>query len=65
MDLKEHISTEIIQYFSSSEAWDYQLVPYERVLQTLHCYGKEKHDYTQVIQEIKIIFNIEISISYH
>lgn len=64
MDLKEHISTEIIQYFSSSEAWDYQLVPYERVLQTLHCYGKEKHDYTQVIQEIKIIFNIEVSISY-
>lgn len=57
--INQHIPTEITQTFSPAEAWEYQLIPYERSSdrQILICYGKEGLDYTETIHEINVIFN--------
>lgn len=62
MILNEHIPTEIIQLFSSSEARDYQLIPYQHSEELLQCYGKEEKDYTEIIQEVKVIFGFNVSV---
>jgi len=62
MILNEHIPTEVLQIFSSSEARDYELIPYQRSEEQLQCYGKEKKDYVDTIQEIKIIWGFTVSI---
>lgn len=57
------IPTEIIQIFSPTEAWEYQLIPCERNSdRQLKCYGKEGIDYTETIREINVIFNETINV---
>ncbi len=63
MFVNEHISTEIIQLFSASEAREYHLIPYEYSGELLKCYGKETIDYNAIIREIKILFNFNILIT--
>jgi type IV pilus assembly protein PilB len=62
MVIDEHIATEVVQLFSSSEAREYQLIPYEYSEELLKCYGKEGWDYVDTMQEIRVLFNFSISI---
>ena len=52
MTLPERIPTEIVQLFSSAEAWSYRLVPYARKDGTVLCAGEQGRDYASVSQEI-------------
>ncbi len=62
MTIDEHISTEVIQSFSTSEARDYGLIPYQYSEDQLECYGKEGLNYTDIVQEIKVLFGFNVSV---
>lgn len=64
MALNEHISTEIIQTFSTSEVLKYHIIPYERKgMNELKCYGKEGVDYKSILNEIKVIYGFTIALA--
>ena len=61
--ISQHIPTETIQLFSSSEAREYQLIPYEHTDNSnIKCYGREGVDYLPIIKEIGIIYNYILSV---
>lgn len=60
----EHISTEIIQLFSASEAGDYQLVPFRYSDDLLQCYGKEGMEYDSILREIEVLCGYKVSVSF-
>lgn len=51
----EKIPTEIIQLFSSKQAWEYQLIPYKIERNILFCYATEGKDYTETSIEIEVL----------
>ena len=55
MTLPERIPTEIVQLFSSAEAWNYRLVPYDRRDGIVLCAGEQGRDYASVSQEIEVL----------
>ncbi|WP_291530711.1 GspE/PulE family protein [Bacteroides sp. UBA939] len=57
-----HISTEVIQLFSASEAHIYRLVPCLRSGNELQCYGQEGKDYSDTLREINVLFGFDVSI---
>lgn len=57
-----HIPVEIIQKLTSSQAWEYMLVPCAVTANTLDCYGDITTNYDDQIQELMVIYNIKISI---
>ncbi len=64
MIINEHIPTEITQLFSSTEAWEYQLIPYAHTAdqRKLFCYGKQGTDYEEKIREITVIFDLTVQV---
>lgn len=63
MNINEHIPTEIIQIFSSSEVVSYHIIPFAKEgTNELKCYGKEGLDYSSLINEIKVIYGYSISL---
>ncbi|URW80623.1 GspE/PulE family protein [Xiashengella succiniciproducens] len=56
----EKIPTEIIQLFSSKQAWEYQLIPYKTEGNTLFCYAIEGKDYTETSIEIEVLSGYRI-----
>lgn len=64
MTINEHIPTEIIQTFSSSEVSKYQIIPYEKEGTTnLKCYGRKDIDYTSLINEVEVIYGLSITLT--
>lgn len=64
MAVNEHIPTEIIQTFSTSEVLKYHIIPYETEgINELKCYGKEGMDYKSILNEIKIIYGFTITLT--
>lgn len=58
-----HIPTELIQLFSSTEATSYRIIPCEmQDNNTLKCHGDENVDYAKTIQEIAIIYDLNVVI---
>lgn len=63
MKINEQIPTEIIQTFSASEVSMYHIIPYEREgANELKCYGKKGMEYNGIVNEIKVIYNLSISL---
>ena len=62
MNLPERIPTEIVQLFSSAEAWNYRLVPYARKEETVFCAGEQDRDYCAAEQEIEVLYGFRIRI---
>lgn len=61
--IDSHIPTELIQLFSSKEATNYRIIPFEMDEDNiLKCYGEEKMDYEKIIREIAIIYDLNITI---
>src|SRR5690554_4197988 len=61
--INPHIPTELIQLFSSSEATGYRIIPCEmQENNLLRCYGEENMDYEKIIQEIAIIYDLNVVI---
>ena len=61
MIINEHIATEIIQLFSSSEVTNYHIIPYEKDdNDELHCYGIKGIDYVSILNEVKVIYGFSI-----
>jgi len=61
--INSHIPTEFIQLFSSKEATNYRIIPFEMVDNNiLNCYGEEDMHYEMIIKEIAIIYDLNISI---
>ena len=64
MTINEHIPTEIIQTFSSSEVFKYHIIPYEKEgADNLKCYGKEGVDYASLINEVEVIYGISVTLT--
>ncbi|MCM1722617.1 GspE/PulE family protein [Bacteroides ovatus] len=64
MTINEHIPTEIIQTFSSSEVFKYHIIPYEKEGDNnLKCYGKEGVDYASLINEVEVIYGISVTLT--
>jgi len=62
-EIKQHIATEFIQKFTSAQAWEYMLVPYDSNDNILLCYGQAGRQYDPVCQEIDVLYNIKISVT--
>lgn len=60
---QQQIPTEIIQKFSSAQAWEYLIVPYDIVGSVLLCYGQQNKNYDYICQEIDVLYDIKIEIS--
>lgn len=58
-----HIHTELIQLFSSSDALNYRIIPFETGENNiLKCYGDSSTAYEKIIQEIAIIYDLSVEI---
>lgn len=62
MIFPERIPTEIVQLFSSAEAWNYRLVPYARKDGTVLCAGEQGRDYVSASQEIEVLSGFRVQI---
>ena len=62
MTLPERIPTEIVQLFSSAEAWNYRLVPYDRRDGIVLCAGEQGRDYASASQEIEVLSGFRVQI---
>jgi general secretion pathway protein E/type IV pilus assembly protein PilB len=62
MDSIYNIPTEIAQLFSSKEARQYRLIPYNTNDKELFCFGEKERNYSQDEIEIEIIFGKKILI---
>ncbi|RNC63881.1 GspE/PulE family protein [Proteiniphilum sp. X52] len=61
--VNSRIPTELIQLFSSKEATNYRIIPFEMQQNNiLKCYGDENRDYQKTIQEIAIIYDLNVVI---
>lgn len=58
----DRISTELIQQFTSSQAWEYLLVPKSMDGTILECYGDSARDYTSQLIEIKVLYNFDVKV---
>lgn len=65
MDKIKHISDSLIQIFSTNEAWEYLLIPYEEASPTSFVFlGIKDKDYKASVNEIKTIHDIDIKILF-
>lgn len=62
MTLPKRIPTEIVQLFSSAEAWNYRLVPYDRRDGIVLCAGERGRDYASASQEIEVLSGFRVQI---
>jgi general secretion pathway protein E/type IV pilus assembly protein PilB len=61
--IKQHIATELIQKFTSAQAWEYLLIPYDTSNDVLLCYGQNGKQYDNICQEIDVLYNIKIKVT--
>lgn len=59
----DKIATEMIQKLSSSQAWEYRIVPYMEEDGCLHCYGETDADHQGRLAEIAILTGKPIRIT--
>ncbi|MFQ8806297.1 MAG: hypothetical protein ACLR8Y_15940 [Alistipes indistinctus] len=62
MTFPERIPTEIVQLFSSAEAWNYRLVPYARKDGNRAGAGEQGRDYVSASQEIEVLSGFRVQI---
>ncbi len=62
MTVPEHIQTEVVQRFTSGQAWEYMLMPFEVHGNSLKCFGDEKHDYADSLMEIEVVYGIKVTV---
>lgn len=61
--INSQIPTELIQLFSSNDAMNYRIIPFEmKENNILICYGDESVEYEKIIQEISIIYDLNVVI---
>lgn len=56
------IPTELIQLLTPSQAWEYRLLPYKREGQSVHCYGEQGRDYTEIALEAEVLWGEALQI---
>jgi general secretion pathway protein E/type IV pilus assembly protein PilB len=61
--VKQHIAVELIQKFTSAQAWEYLLIPYDTDSDVLLCYGQSGKQYGYICQEIDVLYNIRIKVT--
>ena len=59
----ERIPTDVIQLFSTEQAWEYMLIPY-RVSESMFCYGLEGKDYSFIVEEIFALYGYTVSVEF-
>lgn len=65
MTIPQRIPTEVIQLFTSQEAWSYRLVPYVRQTDgTVRCVGEKQRDYAGVKEEIEVLLGFGVEIQH-
>ncbi|MDR0753874.1 MAG: GspE/PulE family protein [Prevotellaceae bacterium] len=62
--VKQHIAVELIQKFTSAQAWEYLLIPYDMDNDVLLCYGQDGKQYDSICQEIDVLYNIKINVTF-
>ncbi len=62
MTIPDHIPTELIQRFTSQQAWEYMLVPFEAQGGGIKCFGEESRDYLDPLLEIEVIYGLTVSV---
>ena len=62
MTIPDHIPTEHIQRLTSSQAWEYMLVPFETTGATVRCFGDGERDYTEALMEIEVLYGLKVSL---
>ena len=63
MELTRVIATEVIQLLTSSEAFEYRMVPYSRHGGEVQCYGLEGRDYSQAILELEVLSGWRVGVT--
>jgi general secretion pathway protein E/type IV pilus assembly protein PilB len=62
MIIPDHIPTEIVQRFTSSQAWEYMLVPFETDGTSLRCFGNNSRNYEDTLLEIAVIYGMNVAV---
>lgn len=62
MKFPDRIPTELIQLFTSSQAWEYRLVPYGRDAGTVLCAGDRSREYGDVSLEIEVLSGFPVRV---
>ncbi len=62
MTIPDCIPTELIQRFTSQQAWEYMLVPFEAQGGGIICFGEESRDYANSLLEIEVIYGLNIAV---
>ncbi len=62
MTIPDHIPTELIQRFTSRQAWEYMLVPFESAGNGIKCFGEDGRDYPESLMEIEVVYGIKVSV---
>ncbi len=62
MTIPDHIPTEHIQRLTSSQAWEYMLVPFEAVGDAVKCFGDVDRDYATDLLEIEVLYGMKVSL---
>lgn len=55
-DMRKHITS----LFTSSQAWEYMLLPREMTDGRLYCYGESDRDYSAICEEVNVLFGYEV-----
>lgn len=62
MLIPDHIPTELIQKFTSSQAWEYMLVPFETKGDHVRCFGDAGRCYTDTVLDIEVLYGMRVSL---
>jgi general secretion pathway protein E/type IV pilus assembly protein PilB len=62
MTVPDHIPTELIQKFTSRQAWEYMLVPFEVTDDGIKCFGEEERDYSDSLLEIEVVYGTQVEV---
>ena len=62
MTTPDHIPTELIQRFTSQQAWEYMLVPFETHGDGIKCFGEDARDYLDSLLEIEVIYGLNVAV---
>lgn len=58
----ERIPTEVVQMLTSSQAWEYMLVPKSVDGENMECYGETGKDYSSLLIELRVLYGLAITV---
>ena len=56
MDMRDNITTEVLQLLTAAEAAEYRLVPSAREGNTVRCYGVADREYAGTVEELEVLY---------